>query len=423
MGCFLGCFGSSKDRKRRKQRHKLQPCDHQRITNYIPVQSSVSIVEEYPEKQITPVSEVGVKAEEQSQSSSSGSRKKVTFDSNVRTYEHVLPEHVSGTLSEKDEVGGAKEEESLGKSGHSQPSSEASSITSSSGSYPPNHRYQNCRECDDEEDEIDYEDSDLDDEEDDDGVLDYDNNMYEEDGIVESKIVVAKEEIEGAVKPIRANGSARDRSAYIHSVLNPVENLTQWKALKTKEKPQLKQQKENFALDEEPRASFSLEPSFKELSDYQSNKSYQEIAVDASLSNWLSSSEATPIKNYNTISLNSTSQGSNSPWSQEDRPILGALTLEEIKQFSASSSPRKSPSRSPDEMPIIGTVGTYWNHKGNMAIDSGSASSYKGIPNTTSKYREDKRVNWHSTPFDTRLERALNRGAADAFSSHTYNIC
>ncbi|TXG63877.1 hypothetical protein EZV62_010871 [Acer yangbiense] len=439
MGCFLGCFGSSKDRKRRKQRHKLQPCDHQRNTNYIPVQYSVSIVEEYPEKPITPVSEVGVKAEEQSQSSSSGTRKKVTFDSNVRTYEHVLPEHVSGTLPEKDEVG-AKEEESLGKLGHSQPSSEASSITSSSGSYPPNHRYQNCRECDDEEDEIDYEDSDLDEEEDedDDGVLDYDD-LYEEDGIVESKIDVAKEEIEEAVKPMRANGSARDRSAYIHSVLNPVENLTQWKALKTKGKPQLKQQKENFALDEEPRASFSLEPSFKELSlsfksksDYQSNKSNQEIAVDASLSNWLSSSEATPIKNYNTISLNSTpekttSQGSNSPWSQEDRPILGALTLEEIKQFSASSSPRKSPrkspSRSPDEMPIIGTVGTYWNHTGNMAKDSGSASSYKGIPNTTSKYREDKRVNWHSTPFETRLERALNRGAADAFSSHTSNIC
>ncbi|TXG51644.1 hypothetical protein EZV62_024168 [Acer yangbiense] len=174
-----------------------------RNTNYIPVQFTISIVEEYPEKP-----EVGVKAEEQLQSSSS------------------------------DEVG-TKEEESLGKSGHSQPSSAASSITSSSGSYPPNHRYQNCRECDDEEDEIDYEDTDLDDE-DDDGVVDYDD-MYEEDGIVESKIDVAKEEIEEAVKPIRVNGSARDRSTYIHSVRNPVENLYQWKALKMKGKLQLEQ--------------------------------------------------------------------------------------------------------------------------------------------------------------------------------------
>lgn len=27
---------------------------------------------------------------------------------------------------------------------------------------------------------------------------------------------------------------------------------------------------------------------------------------------------------------------------------------------------------------------------------------------------QDKRVNWHSTPFETRLDRALNRGAAEA---------
>ncbi|KAK4852685.1 hypothetical protein QYF36_026182 [Acer negundo] len=226
--------------------NKLQ----QRNTNYIPLQSTVSIIEEYPEKP-------EVKAEEQSQSSSSGTRKKVTFDSNVRIYEYVLPEHVSGTLPEKDEVG-TKEEKSLEKSGHSQPSSEASSITSSSGSYPPNHMYQNCRECDaaaaraldcveckdrckvdspaKRRRELDKR-SDLNNE-DDDGVPDYDD-MYEEDGIVESKIAVAKEAIEEAVKPVRVNGSARDRSAYTHSVLNPVENLTQWKALKMKGKPQL----------------------------------------------------------------------------------------------------------------------------------------------------------------------------------------
>ncbi|KAG2719280.1 hypothetical protein I3760_03G260700 [Carya illinoinensis] len=100
-------------------------------------------------------------------------------------------------------------------------------------------------------------------------------------------------------------------------------------------------------------------------------------------------------------------QGSNSSGYQDDRPILGALTVEELKQFSAPSSPRRSPSQSPDEMPIIGTVGTYWSHNTVPAKDSGSASSYKGIPNTTSKYREDKRVNWHSTPFETRLDRAL----------------
>lgn len=36
---------------------------------------------------------------------------------------------------------------------------------------------------------------------------------------------------------------------------------------------------------------------------------------------------------------------------------------------------------------------------------------------------QDKRVNWHSTPFETRLERALNRGAAEAFSANGSEIC
>ncbi|KAB2603927.1 hypothetical protein D8674_039750 [Pyrus ussuriensis x Pyrus communis] len=169
-----------------------------------------------------------------------------------------------------------------------------------------------------------------------------------------------------------------------------------------------------FTQDQEPRISFSSEPSlnFKSKADQDkkhSKNSDQEMAVDASLSNWLFSSENTPVNKASTTALdtftpeNSTSHGSNSVRSHEDRPILGALTVEELRQFSASSSPRKSPSRSPDEMAIMGTVGTYWNHMAPPpAAKSSGASSYKGIPNTTSKYREDKRVNWHSTPFETR---------------------
>lgn len=411
MGCFLACFGSSKDRKHRKRRHKVQPPVHKN-SSHNPVQSTVSsVVQEYSEKPEIPVSEVGVKAEQQL---SPVARKKVTFDSNVKTYEHVFPEEeVADNLPEDSEEGKKEKEESSVKSNLSQSSSEASSITSS-GSYPANHRYQNCRESDDEE-ELDYVDSDLDDE-DEDGELDFDD-VYEDDndGIVESRIAgrkVDSKEVDSSMvtsgfneggKPVMVNRAARDRSAYVHSVLNPVENLTQWKALKAKGKPQFKQQKENSTVDQESqRASFNLEPSFQELSlsfksksDKPSKRANQEIAVDASLSNWLSSSETTPInKGSNTVSISTTpekiiSQGSsNSVRSQDDRPILGALTLEEIKQFSASNSPRKSPSRSPDEMPIIGTVGTYWSPTSSSAKDSSSASSYKGIPNTTSKYRE-----------------------------------
>ncbi|XP_020970739.1 uncharacterized protein LOC107624165 isoform X3 [Arachis ipaensis] len=272
------------------------------------------------------------------------------------------------------------------------------------------------------------------------------------EGVMESTI----QNCESDLKPFGVNPNARDRSAYVHPVLNPVENLTQWKSVKAKRtvSSPLKPQKENYVSPnhESPRIAIaaaeqsvkevsfhlnsktdspkklsqeiSVDESVKEVSFHLNSKTdspkklSQEISVDASLSNWLatSSETSTPMNKGSSVSLNSVttperstvSQGSNSVISHDDRPILGALTLEEIKQFSATSSPRKSPSRSPDEMPIIGTVGTYWN----FAEEASTASSFKGIPNTTSKYREDKKVNWHSTPFETRLEKALNRGAA-----------
>ncbi|XP_015891328.3 protein JASON [Ziziphus jujuba] len=448
MGCFLACFGSSKDHARRKQRSKVQPHRIQRSSSYKPVHLAVSSVQGESQNPISSVLEVRDKPEEQL---SFSTRKKVTFDSNVRTYEHVsthesssdiLPETQEESVKkekEKEKVN-EKKEEVLEKLSLSKSSSEDSSITTSLGSYPPNHRYQNCRDSDDENDEPQFGDSDLDDEdedEDDDEDEDFDGEIDYEDEIVESNRKTFVDEVnspitvcdlpEREVKPIGFNRSVRDRSKYVHSVLNPVENLSQWKAVKGRGTQPVKvPQKENLTSDPEPRLSFSSEPSFKESSFSfkskidQAKKPKQEIAVDASLSNWLGSDETKHVNETSTFAVEtatperSISQGSNSFMSQEDRPILGALTVEELRQFSATSSPKKSPSRSPDEMPLIGTVGTYWNHT-DPVKDTGSASSYKGIPNTTSKYREDKKVNWHSTPFETRLERALNtRGVADA---------
>ncbi|XWS76211.1 hypothetical protein CRYUN_Cryun01aG0156200 [Craigia yunnanensis] len=422
MGCFLACFGSSKDRKTRKQRHKVQP-RFQRNASYI-AQSTVSLERSNLEKPISPVKEVRDDKAEEQLGSGSSTQKKVTFDTNVKTYEHVLVDESTDfeLHNEEGEKKGEVKEENLVNPRESYTSSEHSSITSSSSSYPPNHRYQNCRESDDDEDELDSEESDLDDDEDDD-YEDFD------DGAVESRDRISglggvTKEVDGfdeeEVKPMGLIRGVRDRSGNVHPVLNPVENLTQWKAVKAKGETPFKLQKENLSVEqEEPRLSPSSDPSFKELSfsfksksDHELKKLNEKVSVDASLSNWLSSTETTPVKKSSTLDASaperSMSQGSTSLRSPEDRPILGALTLEEIKKFSASSSPRKSPSRSPDEMPIIGTVGTYWSHV-STTKDSGSATSFKGIPNSTSKYREDKKVNWNSTPFETRLERALNR--------------
>lgn len=439
MGCFLGCFGGDKDKKRRKNRKKVIPRDQKHVCQDLQrstISAEQSITEEPSGNLVTNARD---RPEEQLNLSA---RKKVTFDSKITTYIPVSIYESTDSLPETKKSGEEEREEErcLAKSSKSISSSEEGSVISSVGSYPTNHRYQNCRDSDDEaevfgdsdvdeecdlDDDEDYGDSDCEDEQVWSEPVVYDNKSFHQvkEQEVDSPILMfslpEKETIKSETK-----GYVRDRSAYIHPVLNPVENLSQWKSVKTKvvEPLKLLPQKENFTAEEieGPRASFSLEPTFKQSSSsFKPKPKDQEIGVDASLSNWLVTPDTAKKPGSSSSVLEtvtsekSASQGSNSVMSFEDRPILGALTVEELKQHSATSSPRKSPCRSPDEMPIIGTVGTYWNPLGS-AKDSRSASSFKGIPNSTSKYREDKRVNWHSTPFEARLDRALKQDAAEA---------
>ncbi|CAH2038979.1 unnamed protein product [Thlaspi arvense] len=414
MGCFLGCFGGRKNRRRQKHRES----DQARANN-LSVESAkpdhlndrVPTVEEISENSLIPITEICDEAEEKC--SPSPTRKRVTFDSQVKTYEHiVLQESVELLQEAKEEV--KSEEVSLNSSKTGQSSSENIEVApNSSGTYPSNHRYKNCRESDDEveEDELDCSESDLEDDED-----YYSDEIYNEEKLRSQTKEVHTEEANAKLR--RSNENVRDEDNYAQGVLNPVENLTQWKSAKSKGKTIQKQsQKENSNLisdqeDKRDSSSLGTDPQSNDatLSFRPKKPRNEEIAVDASLSTWLSTSETGSESTRVSIKPEKNKSSCYSKRmviSHDDRPVLCALTLEEIKQFPATSTPRKSPSKSPDETPIIGTVGGYWgNHS--KAIDCGSASSFKGIPNTTSKYREDKSVNWHSTPFEARLEKALN---------------
>lgn len=286
----------------------------------------------------------------------------MTFDTNVTTYEHIVVDESVELFEEKKEEVKSRQESDI-------------TTSNSSGSYPSNHRYQNCRESDDEEEDVtDCDQSDLEDI-DDGGLLDEDyyNDDNYEDKLHNWDKVVYTEEIADNVMDIKrieekSNVSARDRSGYVNAVLNPIENLSQWKAVKSKGRTTQTQPRKENAIN----ASFSLEPQVDELSssfslnrksrDETKKQRTQEIAVDASLSTWLSTSQTTTSGCSSVETAMSEKKKYSKPvQSHDERPILGALTAEEIKQFSAMDSPRKSPSRSP-ESPIIGTVGGYWNN-------------------------------------------------------------
>ncbi|KAL6505247.1 hypothetical protein OROGR_025064 [Orobanche gracilis] len=400
MGCFPGCFGDAKDHSRRKHRVERGGPQSQRNRVQNVHQENLVIAEQSTNQTITNdlVPELRTIPDIVEQTSPSP-KKKVTFNSHVMAYEHVpsIRESIDSLPERTTDV--EKEERKDSKASHSI-FEEDNSIISSVASYPPNHRYHNAIDSDDadadESEQYGYGDSD----DDLDGEDYYDE--YDEDIIdikisshdIWSKPVLTEsvesrtgnssrgamnEEVGSPIFPyeeIKTFGSktnARDRSDYINSVLTPVENITQWKAAKSKGTRVLKPQKENLTTAASfdpppPRISFSSEPTFKKKPD-QSKNANQEIAVDASLSNWLASPEITPSKKTSfggfetNTSEKTVSEGCTTSFrSFEDRPILGALTVEELRQVSASNSPRKSPSRSPDEMPIIGTVGAYWSH-------------------------------------------------------------
>uniref|UniRef100_A0A1J3FYW5 Protein JASON n=1 Tax=Noccaea caerulescens TaxID=107243 RepID=A0A1J3FYW5_NOCCA len=420
MGCFLGCFGGRKNRRRQKRRESDQA-----EANKLSVESAkpdhlndrVHAVEEIPKNSVISVTEICDEDEEKC--CPSPTRKRVTFDSKVKTYEHiVLQESVELLEEEKEEV--KPEEVSLNSSKPCQSSSENGEVASnSSGSYPSNHRYKNCRESDDEieDDELDCGEGDLDEED------EYcSDDAFSEDTLHNQTKEVYTEEIDAELRG--SNECVRDGNHYAQGVLSPVENLSQWKSAKSKGiRIQKQSEKENSNLisdheDKRDISSFGVDPRISDTTLSFNLKSRidpkkprnEESTVDASLSTWLSTSETGSECNSVSITPEKTKSSYYSKrvtLSHDDRPVLCALTMEEIKRYSATSTPRKSSSKSLDETPIIGTVGGYWgNHL--KAIDCGSPSTFKGIPNTTSKYREDKSVNWHSTPFEARLEKALN---------------
>ncbi|KAJ8763896.1 hypothetical protein K2173_003678 [Erythroxylum novogranatense] len=290
MGCFfLGCFGFSSKRKRRKPPSKVLFGD-KRIGNYEPLDNVSSCIDQ-TEVPTNSDSEIRKKPKE---SLNCKIRKKVSFNLNVQAYEPIPAE-------ESDEE---EKKENTGESASS--IFEGDSNGTKLASYPQNYRYRNCLDSYSEEDEISFEESDLDD---DDGSDGFDGDDWVYDGDIDhfrlsveeisrqlkdsqkrdSSIEEATElsslvdSNQGALGSLGFTPYARNRGQYVHSVLNPVENLSQWKAMKARSKLIVKDKsKENLTLEQQ-----ATNPFISTSNISQSRTIIQEIPVDSSLSNWL----------------------------------------------------------------------------------------------------------------------------------------
>ncbi|KAK7278508.1 hypothetical protein RJT34_23538 [Clitoria ternatea] len=276
MGCFMACFGLSNKRKRRKTLYKVLGA-HQKYGNYEVLAIS--------EKSIIPCSNIRGRDEGKEQKSVERKKKKVTFNLNIQVYE---PNPIAYQVLNDE----AEEQEGMKLASSNLPKS-----------YPTNHRYHNCRDDGfDEEDEIAYEESDIDDCDYDDDEFDWDDggsdeSLENDEAEVYDESAEQKElpescypsVAEGRIKNqkllapndagVKSNLSGRD----MHSVLSPVENLTQWKAIKAKVSSSKYRRKENVPSE----ASLNFSPCSIESNALQSKPLLPEVAVDASLSNWL----------------------------------------------------------------------------------------------------------------------------------------
>ncbi|CAM0870610.1 unnamed protein product [Alopecurus aequalis] len=372
MGCFLGCFGGAKSKERRHRRRKQRSPAHSSpnararsrsprkadlhadaVSAAAPLLSTLLELRDSTDDLCLTVV-----------------KKKVTFDSNVTAYEApaVIPEEEEEADAVSADGKGEEEAWMLGPG------------CANSEAFPLNHRYGNSGD-----DGSDYEDEEF--YSDDEGEYDDDEEEEYEDGI---DAIDDEEEHGGALLGIARGEEEACDSLFLLpvtkakesagkpepvasvAVLSSVENFSEWKDATKPRNPTAtaaaapkNSDKENLvALGQENRSAATPSEAKKKerpavSADYTpSTPSKQEASVDASLSTWLGST-GTPESRSNSVR-------SYSPISREDRPILGALTVEDIKISSANSSPMRSrsPSPSPDDMPILGTVGAYWNSSG-----------------------------------------------------------
>ncbi|XP_011038484.1 PREDICTED: uncharacterized protein LOC105135344 isoform X2 [Populus euphratica] len=414
MGCSLfACFTACKHGKCRHLVNVTPSKPHDDGATEASKVHEPTKQEGVPQVPIEPILESKENLEEQMRCNE---KRKLTFNFNVETYEGLsTDEEVIINVVEY------KEEERKSENKEEEPSNMNKSVSnvvaSNVGCYHPNNRYQNRVDEEDYED-LDLEASDLNEavqvliqEEPSESLFSISIDSRKqvhgaELGEKEVSSPMPKGESPPKEEP-KLEGSNQDAlvmSRFDDPVLNPVENLIQWKEAKARAtSPWQHEDKENVNVEQDFDKNISPETIFKL---YKQKKLVdQEIAVDTSLSSWLATppmSKGSPNSVGNTPSARSCS-----PRSHEDRPILGALTVEDLEQHSASNTPRRSRSLTPVETPLTGTVGSYWIHTGRV-VESDSGSSSKGMLRT----KKDEKLKWNSIPFEERLDRALEGAVA-----------
>ncbi|CDP08374.1 unnamed protein product [Coffea canephora] len=222
-----------------------------------------------------------------------------------------------------------------------------------------------------------------------------------------------KMQTSGIVFPVYLDAFGQDKntritSLYLYSVLNPVENFSQWKQLKNEDT----NDHQNSHI-KEPCVRVDKETPMSDVGTGGTSAG-QELKVEASWSSWSSWPRALFRDPDGDPEHNEFAAGENSHCRriQVDRSILGMDASDWDKDESHVSPKWWNGNGVPNSTDKYKEVWAMCWIKFQGRIHKCKEVSPKwwdgnGIPNTTHKYREDRKVCWHETPFEERLEKAL----------------
>nr|XP_029121599.1 protein JASON isoform X2 [Elaeis guineensis] len=191
---------------------------------------------------------------------------------------------------------------------------------------------------------------------------------------------------------IRARKNGRIRTQYVYPVLKPVENISHWKA--PREETSLTQ-----SADHSEKEKKIPSPDFWGRGQ---QISFTPVPADSKLFD--SSSFSSPNEKISQVQ-NRCSREESVHDNSLSSPALLFKNEDEIRNSENIAKEKPHSEKSSDAgRPIIGIVASHWN------ADDLSHISWdgNGIPNTTTKYKENQKVSWHAAPLEDRLEKALS---------------
>lgn len=219
---------------------------------------------------------------------------------------------------------------------------------------------------------------------------------------------------------VKSGKRGRTGKQFIYPVLRPIENKLQWMELRDESSPAVAShppKRRNLCEDstEKPQQTFpsSLTTNTEESAPFSFHANSKEQAQEVSsleepkyqngnqqlldggvgelLKNTSSYNEKHGVASLSSWLKNSSADG------ESQSGIDGTLGKQlGFKRFGDIT-----------DVPIFVASGLSWDND-NPTPMLAKAWDGNGIPNTTTKYKEDQKVNWHATPFEERLMKVLS---------------